>query len=56
MTNLEKFALMSVIADRGFQAEEETVIKNGVACKGIRLSNPENPVISAVVYVSDDDT
>lgn len=56
MTNLEKFALMSVIADRGYEAEEMTVVKNGVLCHGLRLTNPDCSEVSAVVYLSDDDT
>lgn len=56
MTNLEKRKLFSEIADRGFEAEEMMVTKNSVHCHGIRLTNPNCSEISAVVYLSDDDS
>lgn len=56
MTDLEKCKLMTIISEHGFQADEVEVTKNSVLCHGLRLINPNSPDVSAIVYLSDDDT
>ena len=51
--NLEKLKTLSA---QTIDLEEIQVVKNGIACTGIRIIDPSNVNVSPIVYYSEQDT
>lgn len=56
MENSFESKLVEVLFRDGIVAEPITTVKNGIACMGIRVIDPDNPIISPIVYYSSDET